>query len=357
LVKTLNPASRVFILSKLLESCFTRSVIHPSFAQAAAAGGCSQPATSWLLLQMMAATVMLLLLCPPSAVGTVGGGGAAVGDAAPTLAPPFNSTWFRSYSAKTNLSVVPAVVGEHPQLLRWETPEHFSAIFSYLRKPLPLAKDGDKVNISMLWRSSGDNVCPASCYAHGAYCQSKECQQAKCVSKSVNCLGGTGDFRIALLDTSEAKGAPLSGDNWCPAGVGYGDTTKCITEEPFEKMRGYDFRIFPHLTKDAKHEPGQVPCSIYRKSSPNLFGKSPRLGEWGCFGTPLGKFTTLSLVIERKSKDELKLSMTMNGVTREAEDKVKSTDKTVPKQVDAIAIGYPNGRHYTYVELGATTAV
>jgi hypothetical protein len=27
LVKTLNPASRVFILSKLLESCFTRSII------------------------------------------------------------------------------------------------------------------------------------------------------------------------------------------------------------------------------------------------------------------------------------------------------------------------------------------
>ena len=27
LVKTLDPASRVFILSKLLESCFTRSII------------------------------------------------------------------------------------------------------------------------------------------------------------------------------------------------------------------------------------------------------------------------------------------------------------------------------------------
>ena len=61
-------------------------------------------------------------------------------------------------------------------------------------------------------------------------------------------------------------------------------------------------------------------------------------------------------MIERKRKDELKVSMTMNGVTREAEDKVKSTEhKTVPKQVDAIAIGYPNGRHYTYVELGAIT--
>ena len=91
--------------------------------------------------------------------------------------------------------------------------------------------------------------------------------------------------------------------------------------------------------------------SIYRKSSPNLFGKSPRLGEWGCFGTPLGEWTTLSLVVKRESKDEMKLSMTMNGVTREAKDKIKSSDKTAIKQVNAIAIGYPNGRHYTYVDL------
>jgi hypothetical protein len=91
--------------------------------------------------------------------------------------------------------------------------------------------------------------------------------------------------------------------------------------------------------------------SIYRKSSPNLFGKSPRLGEWGCFGTPLGEWTTLSLVVKRESKDEMKLSMTMNGVTREAKDKIKSSDKTAIKQINAIAIGYPNGRHYTYVDL------
>lgn len=172
----------------------------------------------------------------------------------------------------------------------------------------------------------------------------------------MNCLAGTGDFRIALLDTSEARGQPLADDNWCPAGVGYGDTTKCITGSPFNEMRGYDFRIFPHLTKDAKHEPGQVPCSIYRKTSSNVFGKSPRLGEWGCFGTPLGEFTTLSLIVERKSSKELKVEMTMNGLTRTAIDKVKSTDKTVPKQIDAIAIGYPNGRHYSYVELGSTAS-
>ncbi len=143
----------------------------------------------------------------------------------------------------------------------------------------------------------------------------------------------------------------VKADNWCPAGVEYKDMTKCVSADPFTNMRGYDFRIFPHLNEYAKHEPGQVPCSIYRKSSPNLFGKSPRLGEWGCFGTPLGKWTTLSLVVKRESEDEMKLSMTMNGVTREAKDTIKSSDKTAIKQVNAIAIGYPNGRHYTYVDL------
>ena len=33
-------------------------------------------------------------------------------------------------------------------------------------------------------------------------------------------------------------------------------------------MRGYDFRIFPHLSKNAKHEPGQVPCFLLPFFSP-----------------------------------------------------------------------------------------
>ena len=39
LVKTLDPASRVFILSKLLESCFTRSIILRCWRAAAGGGG------------------------------------------------------------------------------------------------------------------------------------------------------------------------------------------------------------------------------------------------------------------------------------------------------------------------------
>ena len=256
---------------------------------------------------------MLALLCAAAAAAPpLSVGGSAVAPAG----PPFNSTWLRSSSSKVNLTL------NGTSTLRWTEPKHFSAIFSYLPTALPLTKVGAVANVSMRWRSSGDNVCPASCYAGKNYCQSKSCQAAKCVSKSVNCLGGTGDFRIALLDTSHSSDA-VKGDNWCPAGVGYKDMTKCVSSGPFPEMRGYDFRIFPHLTADAKHEPGQVPCSIYRKSSPNLFGKSPRLGEWGCFGTPLGEWTTLSLVIKHETKDEWKLSMTMNGVTREAKVSIK----------------------------------
>eukprot|EP01043_Picozoa_sp_COSAG02_P040419 COSAG02_NODE_3272_length_7033_cov_4.657485_2_plen_154_part_00 len=147
---------------------------------------------------------VLLLFCP--AAGVVAGValGAAEVDlsaSAPELAPPFNSTWLRSFSSKVNLTVLQgdASSGGVP-LLRWTEPEHFSAVFSYL-KATSLEKDGATVNVSMRWRSSGDNACPASCYAGHEYCQSKSCQEAKCVSKSVNCLGGTGDFRIALLDT------------------------------------------------------------------------------------------------------------------------------------------------------------
>ena len=120
---------------------------------------------------------------------------------APALAPPFNSTWLRSFSSKVNLTVLEADAGSGgAPVLRWTKPEHFSAVFSYL-SATPLEKDGSMLNLSMRWRSSGDNVCPSSCYAGSEYCQSKSCQEAKCVSASVSCLGGTGDFRIALLDT------------------------------------------------------------------------------------------------------------------------------------------------------------
>lgn len=223
-------------------------------------------------------------------------------------APPFNSTWLRSDANDTRLTLLPNGT------LQWLSPKHFTGIFTYLSSPLPLAVTGDRVNLTARWRSSGTNACPASCYNHKEnYCQSETCQAAKCASRSVSCLAGTGDFRIALLDTRAARGR-VPGDNWCPGGRDYGVMTKCIESDPFSRMQGYDFRIFPHLTTEAKHEPGQVPCSIYKKEAANLFGKA-RLGEWGCFGTPLGEWTTLSLFIKRRANDRFEVGMSMNGIT------------------------------------------
>merc|ERR1711920_230938 len=102
----------------------------------------------------------------------------------------------------------------------------------------------------------------------------------------------------------------------------------------------------PHLSSEAKFETGQGPCGIHRKNSSNLFSESPRLGEWGCFGTSLGAWTRLSLSLTRLSTDQLQVGMTMNGITYKVEDTIDPSDPTAIKQIDAIAIGYPNGRDY-----------
>eukprot|EP00911_Craspedida_sp_UC1_P001298 UC1_evm1s979 len=266
--------------------------------------------------------------------------------------PPFNSTWLRSSADDTDLQLSSSPAPNGKPAVLWNVPRHFTGLFTYLPKPLPLQRAGDAVNLTVRWRSNGTNLCPSSCYADNNYCQQSECQHAHCASKSVQCLAGTGDFRIALLDTRRAR-LRVEGDNWCNNSKDYGKMTSCVESEPFASMQGYDFRIFPHLTTHAKHEPGQVPCSIYKKDKSNLFGKE-RLGEWGCFATPLGEWTTLSLFLKRRSEDRIETGMAMNGITYEAEDTgLDPKSATTIGQVDAVAIGYPNGRMYTYVEMAS----
>lgn len=100
---------------------------------------------------------------------------------------------------------------------------------------------------------------------------------------------------------------------------------------------------------------GQVPCSIYKKTDINVFGKH-RLGEWGCFDTPLGEWTVLNLFLKRRASDRFEVGMTMNGITYEAEDEVDAKAATTIGRVDAVAIGYPNERHYAYINMAAIDA-
>ena len=145
------------------------------------------------------------------------------------LSPPFNSTWLRSDDADTKLTTLPNGT------LSWDGPKHFTGLFTYLPAALPFDKDGAVVNITMRWRSSGEETCPKSCYSDDNWCQQESCQKLKCVSHSVSCLGGTGDFRIALLDTSRSSGKVVQ-DNWCNGTREYGKMSKCVESEPFAKM-------------------------------------------------------------------------------------------------------------------------
>lgn len=47
--------------------------------------------------------------------------------------------------------------------------------------------------------------------------------------------------------------------------------------------------------------------------------------------------------------------MKMNGIKYEAKDQIDPTDPTAISRVDAIAIGYPNGRDYGYVDMASIT--
>jgi hypothetical protein len=130
--------------------------------------------------------------------------------------------------------------------------------------------------------------------------------------------------------------------------------TKCVTKPPFDRMKGYDFRIFPHLTPKAKHEPGQVPCSIYRKTGTNLYGKHPRLGEWGCFGAPKGKWTTLSLVIERTADLRFQVSMAMNGISCVDSKRENPPSSPVPPSPPARSFFRPSEtRHDSILNCGS----
>eukprot|EP01052_Picozoa_sp_SAG31_P025236 SAG31_NODE_2200_length_6208_cov_2.781306_8_plen_191_part_01 len=161
-----------------------------------------------------------------------------------TSMPPFGTRLYASHLPEVNLTVV-MEEGDRSDtgfvrrgsegdrndtgFVRWTQPKHFSAIFTYLPNAIKLDHDGAEANVTVRWRSSGDNLCEPECYDHDQYCQSKSCQKTKCQSKSVSCLSGTGDFRIALLDTTTGQQGHgnVSNDDWCPAGV------KCQTRDPF----------------------------------------------------------------------------------------------------------------------------
>lgn len=128
--------------------------------------------------------------------------------------PPFGSTWLRSDSLLVNLTVLPVSsefwTGD-TMALRWTQPKKPSVLMTALPVALPTRAAGDAAVVRFRWRSDGDNKCDPSDWADNRTCTcgqklKETCEPDKgtptCARTSVNCIEGTGDFRIAVWDTT-----------------------------------------------------------------------------------------------------------------------------------------------------------
>jgi hypothetical protein len=247
--------------------------------------------------------------------------------------PPFSTPWlFASTASQSRFAVAGSTA-------TW-TPAHPDTVVTYL-PPHSLKSPGDTVSLAWQWASNGTDECPASTWGLRG-CVANKCSTTDAY-KSVHCVGGTGDFRIFVGDT--ATSPPLNGSGFCDTDS-YGPMEACLSKPPFSQWRGYNFRIFPHVSSEAEHFPTAVPCGFYKKRSDFIYD-STRIAEDGCFQLPTGVFGTLKLTLTRSGGSEISLAMDMNGHEFAAKD---SDGAGQPDSVDVIAIQFPNGRPYSFVK-------
>ncbi|KAK3258807.1 hypothetical protein CYMTET_32163 [Cymbomonas tetramitiformis] len=244
-------------------------------------------------------------------------------------------------------------VSDDGTYIEWESPKHPDVMLTNLNSPISLVNAGDEAILKMKWKSDGQNTCPAEDWADHKYCK----DDFPCAHTSVNCLAGTGDLRIGLLDTN---GAGYVDKDGFADSTSYGEVSKILSSSPFSTYKGYNFRIFPHVsTKAERYSDGgaHVPCSINFKEKDANVLSDERLALFGCFETPRGQWTDFTLEIRRESSEEIRLKMTMNGIAYEHYHRMDSeAKKHAPSKIDVVVIQYPNGRGYEYFKLGTPSS-
>ena len=115
----------------------------------------------------------------------------------------------------------PIFAGDNETLSRWHfnsttgtakwTPKHPDTLLSYISTQ-PFSSKGARVSVSFSWESSGSDVCPSSSWG-GDGCVANKCD-SKSAYESVHCVGGTGDFRIGMFDST--GGGRVKGSGFCP---------------------------------------------------------------------------------------------------------------------------------------------
>ena len=304
-----------------------------------------------------------------------------------TRMPPFGTTWIRSDADTVNLTVLhdPAV----GDILRWTRPRKPTVLLTYLPAALYLHTPGQEATISFRWRSDGANKCDPFDWADNKTCScgqkiKETCDPGKgtpsCAKTSINCIEGTGDFRVALWDTSASPinadatsrgnslakvfGSARLSDDFCHGASG--DGMHACMDKIGAKFREYQFRIMPHVSQSYFHpkdcEPGGFFAKINStetfcdKRLPGHWGKGKQSGVFPGFGAPRGEWVNMQLKVVRKATATYHISVAMGSAKYSYEHNWSDANiEDRPTQIDALGIWFPNSRSYSYVDLASPT--
>eukprot|EP01084_Bolivina_argentea_P122364 216835_1 len=264
---------------------------------------------------------------------------------------PFGSVW---YTSTKDITLI-----KNPDYTQWNlTKSHGEDIniitqLSYNDRQ-SIASVGNVARFEMIWNSDGMDKCPSQYWTSPTYnYQCEELPQQwieSCAHQSVHCLAGTGDFRIALLQSNNKT-----------------VTSNGYSNDIFNEMLGYNFHIFPHLSVNAveyhDNRSGEgygamVPCNFDFKGSETDPFTNHRIeynASIGCFQTPLNYDTQFKLELRREKEYEIEMVMEMNNVSRSYKHQwSESENKYIPQYIDTVAICYPNERMYYYMRMKKT---
>jgi len=212
------------------------------------------------------------------------------------------------------------------------TPEKYGQFIT--RIPEQDFKDaGDVVEITYIWMTDGYNDCPPD-----------SCLTCDRCSDNITCIAGTSDMRVGLF---EADGEYVDADGL--------DVHNTI----FEGYKGYNFRFGPNIDEDIPTRWTDCAGEVHKtgmfakkpQGSDNLMTINEGLMDYiPGFGLAPGEYSLFTVRIERKSRREVELSITLNGKTYTDTD----SSSGQPQKIDVLAVHMRNGRKYTRLVLRST---
>eukprot|EP00873_Tetraselmis_striata_P009572 jgi/Tetstr1/429836/TSEL_019703.t1 len=253
-----------------------------------------------------------------------------------------------------------------------------SEIIGYFDRPMTIDDVGDEVEVTFLWSSEGEShpdICP------GRTAKDVDCDKCedeyddatgdRHIYHEVRCFSGTGDFRVALTDST--RGGRVTKD-----GYGYWN-------ENMIQYRGVQWRFHPHscplVPREKPHGYAAVAASSWIRDNiqprePNSQGlvldfvENDELGDrsfksrmfdpaddGACLNLPNGEWTPadkpfkMKLQYLERDNGKVRFNWRMEFNGWEA-DKTEEWDEDLfPSTIDSVVVGYTNPRSFFSLKL------